>query len=69
LQAQEAAQQSSENGVNNLITIIIILAIIIVALASLTIYIKRKSKEPYIVIHKESPIKNLDEEQNGTDTQ
>ena len=70
LQAQEAAQQSSENGVNNLITIIIILAIIIVALASLTIYIKRKSKEPYIVIHKESPIKNLDEdeEQNETDT-
>ena len=70
LQAQEAAQQSSENGVNNLITIIIILAIIIVALASLTIYIKRKSKEPYIVIHKESPIKSLDEdeEQNETDT-
>ena len=71
LQAQEATKQSSENDVNNLTTIIIILAIVIAALASLTIYIKQKSKEPYIVIHKESPIKNLDEdeEQNGTDTQ
>ena len=71
LQAQEATQQSSENDVNNLIAVIIVLAIIIAALAILTIYIKQKSKEPYIVIHKESPIKNLDEdeEQNGTDTQ